>query len=98
MSRLSLALLALLSALALASPAAAGGPAMALGAAEDVVRSPDLATAKAKMTLLRLAGFSSVRVTSQWQGVESAPSAAELEILRNVVGAAQLSGVKVYLS
>jgi hypothetical protein len=71
---------------------------MALGAAEDVVRSPDLATAKAKMTLLQLAGFGSVRVTSQWQGAESAPSAAELQILRNVVAAAQLSGVRVYLS
>ena len=30
------------------------------------------------MTLLRLAGFTSVRVTSQWQGTEAAPSEAEL--------------------
>ena len=64
--------------------ALAGGPAMAFGAAEDVVRSPDLATAKARMTLFRLAGFSSIRVTSQWQGVEAAPSEAELTTLRNV--------------
>ncbi len=71
---------------------------MQFGAAEDVVRSPDLPSAKAKMTLLRLAGFSSVRVTSQWSGTEAAPSEAELSILRNVVGAAQLSAVKVYLS
>ena len=71
---------------------------MQFGAAEDVVRSPDLPSAKAKMTLLRLAGFASVRVTSQWQGTEAAPSETELTILRNVVGAAQLSAVKVYLS
>ena len=71
---------------------------MALGAAEDVVRAPDLPTAKAKMTLLRLAGFTSIRVTSQWQGVETAPTATELTSLRNVVAAAQLSGVRVYLS
>ena len=45
-----------------------------LGAAEDVVRAPDLVTAKAKMTLFRLAGFSSIRVTSQWQGTEAAPT------------------------
>ena len=32
---------------------------MQFGAAEDVVRTPDLPAAKAKMTLLRLAGFSS---------------------------------------
>ena len=50
------------------------------------------------MTLLRLAGFSSVRVTSQWQGTEAAPSEAELTVLRNVAGAAQLSAVRVYLS
>ena len=53
---------ALLSALAAAAGvvsghAQAGGPAMALGAAEDVVRAPDLPTAQAKMVQLRLAGF-----------------------------------------
>ena len=71
---------------------------MQFGAAEDVVRTPDLPAAKAKMTLLRLAGFTSVRVTSQWQGTEAAPSEAELTVLRNVAGAAQLSAVRVYLS
>ena len=39
---------------------------MEFGAAEDVVRSPDLPSAKAKMTLLRLAGIRAVRVTSLW--------------------------------
>ena len=71
---------------------------MSFGAAEDVVRAPDMLTAKAKMTMLRLAGFSSIRVTSQWLPGQVAPPEEELTTLRNVVGAAQLSGVKVYLS
>ena len=65
---------------------------MSFGAAEDVVRAPDLVTAKAKMTLLRLAGFSSVRVTSQWLPGQVAPPETELQILRNVAAAAQLLG------
>jgi len=71
---------------------------MSLGAAEDVLKAPDLPTAKAKMTLFRLAGFTSLRVTAQWQGVEAAPAAADLASLRNVAGAAQLAGVRLYLS
>ena len=71
---------------------------MAFGAAEDVVRAPDLVSAKAEMTLFRLAGFSSIRVTSQWLPGQVAPTEPELTVLRNVTGAAQLSGVKVYLS
>jgi len=84
--------------LALAPAARAGGPAMAFGATEDAVRSPDLVSTKARMTLLRLAGFTSVRVTSQWLPGQVAPSETELQILRNVVAAAQLTGVTVYLS
>ena len=84
--------------LALAGPALAGGPTMALGAAEDAVRAPDLVTAKAKMTELRLAGMTAVRVTSNWRPGLTAPTAGELEILRNVEAAARLSGVKVYVS
>ena len=45
------------------------------------------------MTLLRLAGFSSVRVTSQWQGTEAAAERGRARVLRNVAGAAQLSAV-----
>jgi hypothetical protein len=71
---------------------------MSLGAAEDVLKAPDLPTAKARMTLFRLAGFTTLRVTAQWQGVETAPPPAELTSLRNVAGAAQLSGVRVFLS
>ena len=71
---------------------------MTLGAADDVVRSPDLVSAKEKMALFRLAGFTAVRVTSQWLPGEVAPPETELQILRNVTAAAQLSGVTVYLS
>jgi hypothetical protein len=84
--------------LALSAPALAGGPTMALGAAEDAVRAPDLVTAKDKMTALRLAGFTSVRVTSNWRPGLTAPTEGELTILRNVEAAARLSGVKVYVS
>ena len=71
---------------------------MAFGAAEDVVRSPDIVSAQVKMNLLRLAGFSAVRVTSQWLPGQFAPSEEELVILRNVAAAAQVAGVSVYLS
>ena len=87
-----------LAAVALAPTALAGGPTMAFGAAEDVVRSPDLVSARAKMALFRLAGFSAIRVTSQWLPGQFAPPEPELLTLRNVAAAAQLSGVKVYLS
>jgi hypothetical protein len=94
---------AFLAALAAAAGAAsghahAGGPAMALGAAEDVVRAPDLPTAQAKMAQLRLAGFSAVRITSNWLPGLVAPTEDELRQLRNVEAAAELNGVTVYVS
>lgn len=82
----------------LAAPVFAGGPAMTLGAAEDAVRAPDLVTARVKMTELRLAGFTAVRVTSNWRPGLTAPTADELATLRNVETAARLSGVEVYVS
>ena len=71
---------------------------MALGAAEDAVRAPDLVTAKAKMAQLRLAGFTSVRITSTWLPGQVAPTVGELAVLRNVEAAARLHGVRVYVS
>jgi hypothetical protein len=91
-------LLALIATLVLAGPAQAGGPTMVLGAAEDALRSPDLVTAKAKMTALRLAGFRAVRVTSKWTPGEVAPTDDELDVLRNVTAAARLTGIRVYVS
>jgi hypothetical protein len=87
-----------LAAGALAGPARGAGPAMALGAAEDVVRAPDLPTAQAKMAQLRLAGFTAVRVTSNWLPGLVAPTADELRELRNVEIAARLNAVQVYVS
>ena len=84
--------------LALAGVAHAGGPTMTLGVAEDTVKVPDPVAAKVKMTLLRLAGFSAVRVTSQWLPGDLAPPNDQLEMLRVVTGAAQLAGVRVYVS
>ncbi len=86
------------TAFSLAPPAHAGGPAIAFGAAEDIVRSPDLVTAKMRMTVFRLAGFGAIRVTSQWLPGAVAPTEPELTILRNVAAAADLTGVDVYLS
>jgi hypothetical protein len=83
--------------LAFAAPAAAA-PGMTLGAAEDAVRSNDLVSAKATMSLLRVAGFSAVRITSQWLPGQTAPEGGELQVLRNVAAAARLSGVRVYVS
>ena len=71
---------------------------MALGAAEDAVRAPDLVSTKEKMTQLRLAGFTAVRITSNWLPGLVAPTADELATLRNIDAAARLTGVKVYVS
>ena len=71
---------------------------MVLGTADDVVRAPDLVSAKAQMTMLRLAGFRSVRITSIWQPGLSAPTARELAALRIVEGAAQLSAIRVFVA
>jgi hypothetical protein len=82
----------------LAGPARSAGPAMTLGVAEDAVRAPDLPTAEAKMAQLRLAGFTAVRITTNWEPGLVAPTADELRELRNVETAADLNGVEVYVS
>ncbi len=58
--------LAMLAALAVAAPAHAGGPTMLVGAAEDVVKQQDLVGATVTMSMLRLAGFDSVRISVIW--------------------------------
>ena len=55
-------------------------------------------TAEAKMAQLRLAGFTAVRVTTNWETGLTAPTADELRELRNVETAADLNGVEVYVS
>ncbi len=92
-----LALLATLLAV-LASPARAGGPTLVIGAAEDVVKQDTIVAAKAKLDLLKLAGFEAVRVTSIWAPGLRAPDAEEQKRLAAVSGAAQLTGMKVYVA
>ena len=50
------------------------------------------------MTLLRLAGFRAVRITSNWLPGMTQPSPTEASVLRNVAAAAGLNGVEVYVS
>jgi hypothetical protein len=95
---LTVASVAAATASLLAGPARSAGPAMTLGAAEDAVRAPDLPTAEAKMAQLRLAGFTAVRITTNWEPGLVAPTADELRELRNVETAADLNGVEVYVS
>src|SRR5439155_24914957 len=92
-------LVILLLALAAAVPSTtrAGGPTMLPGAAEDSVRQPTLVGAKAQMDLQTVAGLNAVRLTQVWAPGETAPSAADTQILRNVAEAAHLDGVQVFL-
>jgi hypothetical protein len=86
------------AALALAPAAHAGGSSIALGVAEDAVRSPSAAETEATMSLLRLAGFRAVRVTSTWQPGLDAPTPHEALVLGNVAAAARIHGVRVFVS
>jgi hypothetical protein len=91
-------LAAVAAVLALAPAADAGGSSMALGAAEDAVRAPTLVESEAAMSLVRLAGFRAVRVTSTWSPGLTEPTEHEAFVLANVAGAAALHGVRVYVS
>ena len=88
----------LLAAGVLAAPAHAGGPGMLVGAAEDELQKRSLVEAKANMTLTRLAGFDSVRVTVFWGPGQTKPTAADRALLANVQTAARLAGMRVFLS
>jgi hypothetical protein len=83
--------------LATATPAAAE-PGLVVGAVEDDLRASSLVDAQTRMTLFRLAGFRAVRVTSYWTPGLDRPTNSELEVLENVAGAAQLSGVRLYVT
>jgi hypothetical protein len=89
--------LVLLSAAVAPAPARAGGPTMFIGAAEDAVRQPTLVGAKAQMDLLTSAGLNAVRLTQVWAPGQTAPTEADVDVLRNVAQAARLDGVQVFL-
>ena len=78
--------------------AQAGGPTMLVGAAEDLIKQPTLLQAKAQAELARLVGFQALRVTSQWTRGLTAPTASELVQLTNAADAADLAGIRLYLS
>ena len=91
-------LAALAAALAVVPAAHAGGSSVVFGAAEDRVRSQFAAESELEMGLLRLAGFKAVRVTSFWEPGLSEPTPHEAMVLANVHTAAELHGVRVYVS
>ena len=83
--------------LATPQPATAG-PGLVVGAVEDDVRAPTLVEAEAKMMVFRLAGFRAVRVTTHWTPGLDAPTDGELQVLKSVAGAAEMNGVRVYVT
>ena len=91
-------LAAVAAALALVPAAHAGGTSVVFGAAEDRVRSQFAAESELEMGLLRLAGFKAVRVTTFWEPGLSEPTPHEAMVLANVHTAAELHGVRVYVS
>jgi hypothetical protein len=93
-----LVLTATLVALLLAPAARAGGPTMTIGVVDDQFKQPTLPLAKAKIDLARLAGLDSIRMTVPWERGRVEPEDVELSRLKNAVSAANLSGVRVYLS
>ena len=95
--RLAVIVASLAAGLVLASSAAAG-PGMYFGAAEDNAKSLDPVTAKAKMNLAVLAGFDAIRLTAIWAPGQRRMEGYELDVLRNAVAAADLTGVRIILS
>jgi hypothetical protein len=77
---------------------ATAAPGLVVGAAEDDVRAPTLVEAEAKMVLFRLSGFRAVRVTTYWTPGLDAPTDGELNVLKSVAGAAEMNGVRVYVT
>jgi Cellulase (glycosyl hydrolase family 5) len=89
---------AVIGALAVAAPAHAGGPTMRVGVTADIAKQPDLMLATAEVQRARLAGYDSVRLTQYWFPGQTEPTQVDLQVLRNVVDAAALQAMPVYLS
>jgi hypothetical protein len=89
---------AVLAALAGAPAGAASGRPIMVGAAEDAAKQGDPLAADAKMALARLAGFDTIRMTSQWIPGESEVSGDELTGLQNAAAAASLNGIRLIVS
>jgi hypothetical protein len=87
----------LLAALAAVPAQAAPGRPILVGAAEDSAKQ-DPVGADAKMSLARLAGFNTIRMTSVWWPGNREVSGMELEGLRNAADAARLNGIRLMIS
>jgi hypothetical protein len=98
--RLALALIAAIVFAALAggpATAASGRPIM-VGAAEDAAKQGDPVAADAKMSLARLAGFNTIRMTSVWWPGTTEVADGELVGLQNAADAASLNGIRLIVS
>jgi hypothetical protein len=69
-----------------------------VGAAEDAAREGGPLGADAQMTLARLAGFDTIRMTSIWWPGATTIGGGELEALRCAADAAALNGIKLIVS
>lgn len=93
----AIAFLALCTALLMAAPVHAGGPTMSIGVTDEGFRTESLTDARTRMTLARLVGADSVRVSTTWWPGETAPREPETTSLDSVAGAAQLTGLRVFM-
>ena len=81
------------------APASAAKPKpLMVGAAEDAAKEGGALTAEAKMSLARLAGFDTIRVTSIWHPGQKAIAGGELSTLQAVADAASLNGIRLIVS
>jgi hypothetical protein len=87
----------LIAALTAAPAGAAPGNRILVGAAEDAAKQDPLA-ADAKMSLARLAGFNTIRVTSVWWPGNRQLAGSDLDGLQNAAAAAQLNGIRLIVS
>jgi hypothetical protein len=71
---------------------------MLIGAAEDAIKADTAVATKAKLDLLKLAGFQAVRVTTTWSPGQTAPAAGEQAVLGALATAAQLDGTRVFVT
>jgi hypothetical protein len=74
------------------------GRRLMVGAAEDAAKQGDPVAAYAKMSLARLAGFDTIRMTSVWWPGQSEVAGGELAGLQNAAEAAALLGIRLIVS
>jgi hypothetical protein len=90
---------ALAGVLAGPAPASATQPKpLMVGAAEDAAKEGGALEAEAKMSLARIAGFDTIRVTSIWHPGQKAIAGGELSTLQAVADAASLNGIRLIVS